>query len=247
MRRQMRSISVRAAFAAAACGGLFVAGCTPVPYGLEQQQTFYGGRHPVWAVAPAVNLSGERTVDPVLQADDLFQQLQAVNNLTVIPVDRVVQVFAALHIDKVESPEQAAVVCDQLGCDALVVPTITIYDPYNPPKMSASLALLPRTPGGGDAPPVDARQLARAATPAEDHALPRHPPFVQVVGMYDAVDGSVHDAVLAYAAGRNDPGQPLGPTDYFVDMDRYSGFVYHTLIGQLLDRVSPPPPPPPPK
>ena len=168
------------------------------------------------------------------------------NNLTVIPVDRVVAVYAALRIEKVESPEQAALVCEQLGCDALVVPTITIYDPYNPPKLGAALQLLPRDPQG-EVPHVDARRLAREATPAEDAVLPRHPPFVQVVGMYDSVNGSVHAAVLAYAAGRNDPAQPLGPEQYFVDMDRYCEFVYHTLTGQLLDRVSPPPPPPPPQ
>ena len=239
--RQMRSITVRAAAAAALC---LAAGCVQPKYGVERQQTFYGGQHPVWAVAPAVNISGERNVDPILQADLLFQQLQAVNNLTVIPVDRVVQVYAALRIDRVQSPEQAALVCEQLGCDALVVPTITIYDPYNPPKLSASLALLPRTPGPA-APHVDARQLAREATPTEDQALPQRPPFVQVVGMYDSVNGSVHQAVLDYAAGRHDPGQPLGPDEYFVNMDRYCGFVYHMLTGQLLDRVSPPPPPPP--
>ncbi len=238
--RQMRSISVGAA-AVALC---LASGCVQPKYGYENQQTFYGGEHPVWAVAPAINLSGERNVDPVLQADLVFQQLQAVNNVTVIPVDRVVQVYAALRIEKVQSPEQAALVCEQLGCDALVVPTITIYDPYNPPKLSASLALLTRNPVA-NAPHVDARQLAREATPSEDQTLPRHPPFVQVVGMYDSVNGSVHAAVLAYAAGRNDPAQPLGPDEYFVNMDRYCGFVYHTLIGQLLDRVSPPPPPPP--
>jgi hypothetical protein len=240
----MRSIYTRAAAAAVALS-IAAAGCMPVEYGYEHQQTFYGGEHPVWAVAPAINLSGERNVDPILQADLVFQQLQAVNNMTVIPVDRVVQVYAALRIEKVQSPEQAALVCEQLGCDALVVPTVTIYDPYNPPKLSASLALLPRTPTGGNVPHIDARELAREATPTEDQTLPQHPPFVQVVGMYDSVDGSVHAAVLAYAAGRNDPGQPLGPQDYFVNMDRYCGFVYHELIGQLLDRVAPPPPPPP--
>ncbi len=241
--RQMRSISVAAAALAALC----LSGCVQPEYGLERQQTFYGGQHPVWAVAPAVNLSGERNVDPILQADLVLHQLQAVNNVTVIPVNRVVQVFAALRIDKVESPEQAAVVCEQLGCDALVVPTITIYDPYDPPKLAAALQLLPRSPAGAELPRVDARQLAREATPTEDKALPRHPPFVQVVGMYDSVNGSVHQAVLAYAYGRNDPAEPMGPDVYFSDMDRYCEFVYHTLIGQLLDRVSPPPPPPPPQ
>ena len=243
MRQRMRSILAVAATLAVTTAG----GCATRDYGFEQQQTFYGGQHPVWAIAPAVNLSGERNVDPVLQADLLFHQLQAVNNVTVIPVDRVVAVYAALHIDKVQSPEQAAVVCEQLGCDALVVPTITIYDPYNPPKLSASLALLPRQPGdGGGGRKVDARELVRRASPDEGEPLPTRPPFVQVVGMYDAANGSVHHAVLAYAAGRNDPGQPLGETEFLVNMDRYCEFVYHTLIGQLLDRVSPPPPPPQP-
>jgi hypothetical protein len=69
-------------------------------------------------------------------------------------------------------------------------------------------------------------------------ALPSHPGFIQVVGMYDAANGSVRDAVLRYAKGRNDPTGPLASNEYFEDMDRYSGFVYHTLIEQMIGRVS---------
>ena len=52
--------------------------------------------------------------------------------------------------------------------------------------------------------------------------------------MYDAANGSVRDAVLDYAKGRNDPVGPLGSKEYFVNMDSYCGFVYHALIADLV-------------
>src|SRR4051812_22126635 len=45
-------------------------GCAKAPkYGVETVSTLPGGRAQVWAVAPAVNLSGQREVDPLLQSD----------------------------------------------------------------------------------------------------------------------------------------------------------------------------------
>jgi hypothetical protein len=184
-----------------------------------------------------VNLSGENSVDPLLQADLVFQQLQAVNNMTVIPVNRVIEVYAALHITKVQNEEQAQLVCEQLGCEGLIIPTITIYDPYDPPKFGAALQLLRR--GAVDHPNnIDVRELTRAASPMTTEALPQHPNFIQVVGMYDATDGTVRDALLRYAKGRNDPSGPLAAKEYFVSMDRYCGFVYYTLIQQMIGRVT---------
>ena len=216
---------------------VLLAGCVTPKYGEEKQLSFNDGTHPIWAVTPAVNLSGEGSVDVILQSDLVYQQLQEVNNLTVIPVNRVIQVYSALHITRVENEEQAAIVCEQLGCDALVVPTVTIYDPYNPPKLGAALQLLRRSPMG-HADNVDARELTRMATPLPTQALPSHPDFLQVVGMYDSANGSTHAAVLRYAKGRNDPGGAMGPNEYFISMDRYCGFVYYTLIEQMIGRVT---------
>ena len=203
-------------------------------YGTESQLFMPGSRRQVWAVAPAVNLSGQE-VDPLLQADDLFEQLQRVHGLTVIPVNRVAQVFAALQVARVQSSEQASLVCEQLGCDVLVVPTVTIFDPYDPPKLGASLQLFRK--GDTSLPPnVDAHELSRMATPPPTAALP--PPkevmFKQAVGMFDAADGSVRERLSAYARGRNDPTGPMGQREYLMSMDRYSGFVYYQLILDLL-------------
>ncbi|HEY7088559.1 MAG TPA: hypothetical protein VH518_10750 [Tepidisphaeraceae bacterium] len=218
-----------------------VQGCTEkLPqYGAERQLYWPGARQQVWAVAPAVDLSGQRQVDPLLQGDLLFQQLQQVSGITAIPVNRVVEVYSSLRIEKVQSEEQAALVCDLLGCDALLVPTVTAYDPYNPPKFGAALQMFAHGQSYVRPAAVDVRELARRATPPPVESVP--PPqqgsFVQVVGVFDAANGSVRDAVNRYASGRSDPSGPLGNKEYFVSMDRYCGFVYHSLIEKLISEA----------
>src|SRR5205807_4364353 len=119
---------------------LLGAGCLHAPpqYGIERPTFLPGHKRQVWAVAPVVNLSGQKAVDPLLQADLVYQQLQQVEGLTVVPVNRTVEVLVSLRLDRVQSEQQAAIVCDLLGCDGLIVPTIAVYDPYNPPKLGAS-------------------------------------------------------------------------------------------------------------
>ena len=214
------------------------AGCQEkkVEYGYELRQTLDSKRGEVWAIAPAIDLSGQPDVDPILQADIAFQQLQTVRGLTVIPVNRVAEIYATLRIQKVQSAEQATLVCDLLGCDALIVPTVTAFDPYNPPKFGASLQMFRKPAGYARSEQVDPRALSRAATPEVSESLPTAPAFTQAVGMFDAANGSVREALLLYAQGRNDPIGPMGEKEYLASMDRYCGFVYHTLIGELLDR-----------
>lgn len=212
-------------------------GCAekPKPYGVERQLFLPGQRAQVWAIAPAVNLSGIGDVDPLLQADLLYQQVQSVNGIRAIPVNRVVEVYTAMQIGGVQSPEQASVVCDLLAADALLVPTVTAYDPYNPPKLGASLQLFWRSPDYRRPTGVEVRELSRMAAPPSGQSLPAAPPeLVQTVGMYDAASGSVREKLAVYADGRNDPVGPLGAKEYLVSMDRFCGFVYHDLVEQLL-------------
>jgi hypothetical protein len=204
---------------------LMAGGCqepSPPPYGVEGKLVLPGRQAQTWAVAPAISLSGQREVDELLQADLLYVQLQQVRGLTVIPVNRVVQAMETLGINRLKSEQQAVLLADTLNCDGVVVVTVSAFDPYDPPKLGASIQLFRR---GSYARPegIDPRDLARSAGQ-----------FVQVVGMYDAANGSVRDRLETYAAGRNDPAGPYGAREYLVDMDRYCGFVYHCLIAELL-------------
>jgi hypothetical protein len=226
----MRSISYN--LTAILLLGLF--GCTSKTpdYGSEPAMFLPGSTRQTWAIAPAVNLSGVTQVDPILQADLLYAQLQQTAGLNVLPVNRVVEVFAALRIEQVQSEEQAAIVCDMLGCDALLVASITAYDPYDPPKMGASLHLFHK--GNVRLTGVDPRELVRRASPKPNESTPARSNFLQVVGMFDAANGSTRAQALLYAQGRNDPAGPYGPRGYLIEMDRYCGFVYHSLLEELL-------------
>ena len=204
-------------------------------YGVEMPTRLPGYKRQVWAVAPVLNLSGQRAVDPILQADLVFQQMQQVEGLTVIPVNRTVEVLIGLRLEKVQSEQQVALVCELLGCDGLVVPTITIFDPYTPPKLGASLQFFPKSSTMARPAALSPREMARQAAPAVDQSLPAGSGIVQAVGMFDAQNGSVRAAIQRYAAGRNDPLGPLGAKEYLVCMDRYCGFVYHLLLIDLLN------------
>jgi hypothetical protein len=216
------------------------AGCvTPdPPYGREHVKALTTQRRQIWAVAPVINLSGEKGVDPFLQADLVFQQLQQVRGVTAIPVNRVAEVYATLRIDRIASPEQAALVCDVLHCDGLIVPTVTIYDTYNPPKLGAAMQLFVKPSSFARTPQVDPRELAKSATPRNVDPMPAAgDDVIQAVGLFDAANGTVRDRLHAYAAGRNDPIGPMGEKEYYMSMDRYCGFAYSELIEQLI--VSP--------
>lgn len=219
---------------------IWIAGCAshPKPYGQEGQLYLPGSKRLVWAVAPTINLSGVGQVDPLLHSDLVFQELQQVHGLTMIPVNRVVEVYASLKIERVESERQAYAVCDLLGCDGLIVPTITAYDPYDPPKLGASLQLFAKPGTTAQVPRLDPRELERSPTPGNLAPMAPIKQLVQVVGLFDASDGSVLEEAKKYAKGRCDPNGPLGEKEILVSMDRYCGFVYHELIGQLLDEMS---------
>jgi hypothetical protein len=209
------------------------------PYGEEEQLFLPGTHRQVWAVAPAINLSGQSQIDPLLQSDLVYQELQKVRGLTVIPVDRVVEVYARMKTDKVQSEQQAYDVCRLLGCDGLVVPTVTAYDPYDPPKFGASLQLFVKPGTFAHLPKLDPRALERSATAtaAAPPPMPQTHNMVQVVDLYDAADGTVLKAVNAYAKGRTDPNMPLGVDEIIVSMDRYCLFGYHELLSELLDNL----------
>jgi hypothetical protein len=203
-------------------------------YGVERALYLSSTTRQTWAVAPVLNLSGQREVDPILQADLVYGQLQQVAGLNVLPVNRVVEVYRALKIDRVQTEEQAALVCQLLGCDALLVGSVSLYDPYDPPRMGASLQLF-RSGKSVQGQNVDPRELARRASPPPSSAAaPAAATFLQAIGMFDASNGSTRTDLHRYALGRNDPVGPLRDRAYLLEMDRYGGFVYHSLIEELL-------------
>ena len=173
-----------------------------VPYANESQLYLPGTRQQVWAVCATQDLSGQKAVDPLLQSDMVFAELQQVHGLAVIPVNRVVEVYSAMRLEKVQNEQQARAICQALGCDGLVVPTVTAYDPYDPPMMGASLLVFCLPGAFGSQRLVDPHTLVRS--PRGSAEVPESVNLsgsIQVVGMYDSRDGSVRRAGDALCPG----------------------------------------------
>lgn len=208
-----------------------------VEYGRELGIYMPRGGPRTIAVAPAINLSGTPGVDPLVVADQVYAQVGQVRGVTVVPVNRVAEVLVALGLRQIETAQQAEAVCDQLGVEALIVPTVTLWVPYDPPKMGASLSMFSSASLQASGSRMDIRELVRSATPGPMESLPGRADFLQAAGVFDASAGSVRDRIASYATGRTDPLGPLGVREITLSTEAYSAFVWHELLGELLLQV----------
>ncbi|MEM8872684.1 MAG: hypothetical protein AAGD32_00355 [Planctomycetota bacterium] len=204
-------------------------------YGVERKLAFPGIRQQTWAVAPAINLSGQRSVDPLLQGDLLFQEVSQTEGLVGVPVNRVIEVMAALGFEQIQSADEGAMVCEALDVDALVVPTVTMYDPYDPPKFGATLTLFFRGGAVRTEWNVEVRDLQRMSSSAEVAAYVPPTTFLQTAEVFDAAEGSTRQKLWAYAQGRSDPMSAAQEREYLMAMDRFCTFGYATLLEELLN------------
>lgn len=188
-----------------------------------------------FAVAPAMNFSGSRDFDP-LQVSDLFaSELGDVDNLTVLPVNRVLAELARQRTPQIGSPGHAVETARALGADGLFVLGITEHDPYDPPVVGLAVQLY--CPGTAAGPPTidplaatrQARPLDVAAT-ADRGLLPR----LQVQRVYNAAHGATARRVKAYARRRSADASPYGWRKYLKSQRLYLRFCCWAAIAEML-------------
>jgi hypothetical protein len=185
-----------------------------------------------FAVAPAVNLSGSRDVDPLATSDQIFGELQQVQNLNVLPVNKTLAAMQQLQVRSIDSPQTALRVAELLGADALVVPAITAYDPYNPPTVGMILQLYANDTLAGPAAPVS-RQINGAPLPGES-AKPRQP-VSQIAAIFNANNQTVLLELREFAKGRTDYQSALQEQRFLADSEAYTRFVCHAMIRRLME------------
>ncbi len=205
------------------------------------------GRTPVWAVAPLRNESGVSVVDSLTVTDQLARQVHSVEGLDVIPVNRTIAAMRALRMEDIYSPADARRLAEALGADAIIVGTMTAWDPYDPPKIGLSLALFAQ-----DGSPMLRAARAPLATPASDtpetFALETSGRDMTIGGSEfsdepiatasEHLDGANHGVqmlVKNYASGRHETVSALGWRRYLASMPLYTDFASYRLVGRLLE------------
>tara|TARA_B100000941_G_scaffold285893_1_gene258586 strand:+ start:166 stop:990 length:825 start_codon:yes stop_codon:yes gene_type:complete len=190
---------------------LILGGCTASPWVSREQgpkpNSLYADRV-IWAVVPLRNESGSATANGSLLADSLANSLQTVENMDVLPVNRVIAAMQALELPSLRSPVDVMHLARTLGVDGIVVGTITAYDPYDPPKVGLQLELY-QTSQRLQSQAVDIRELMSAPTgnttpaPGTPGQVPGDiAPVSTASAMLDASNPIVRQRLRVYASGR---------------------------------------------
>jgi hypothetical protein len=234
-----------AAASIAGCLAALCAGCaqkdrlvTPVTHAAPYDTT---RGEVLWAVAPLRNESGTTAVDRFEIGDKVVAAAAQVRGVRVVPLNRTIAAMRALGMNDLTSPADARRLAAELGVDALVLGSITAWDPYNPPKVGIALALYARPGTLQDARDgLDVRALRYQPTDYQYFprtAFPDAP--ASVVSEYlDGKNHQVQSDLKRYAHGRHDPGAALGWRRYLTSMDLFSEFAAWHAMGRLLEHES---------
>lgn len=214
-----------------------LSGCAIGPK-LEEPKTLASpyATEEVWAVAPFMNESGTTVVDSFRAADLLVQELEQVDGLHAVPVNRVIRAMRELELSGIATPAEARMVARVLDVDAILIGTITAYDPYPPPTIGAAIALyrVPRDPSLAF---VDTRELSASPVgEVQPGALDTPGPDAQAAGMFDASNHRTLRELHDYALGRALPDSAYGRDIYLVSSELYTRFVSYRLLQDLLAR-----------
>jgi len=194
----------------------------------------------LWAVIPPMNESGTSIVDPLKIGDAIVAAAQGVRGVRCLPINRSLDAMRTLGMPSgIESSSDAHKLAEYLGADAVLVGSVTAYDPYDPPVFGLALALYARP--GSMANLAQAKLDSRALTSAftdfgSYNTLSFAGEPVTVVSEHlDARNHEVLFALRSYAQGRSDQTSALGWRIYLASMDLYTQFAAHHTIGRLID------------
>lgn len=204
------------------------------PYGATNMQT------PVFAVAPLRNESGVSVADTLRVGDALCARLAEVRGIAALPLNRTISAMRALRMSEVRTPEDARRLAAAVGADALIVGSVTAYDPYDPPKMGLTLGLYAR-PGSvlttQTSAPLDLKAMqTQPDETAWSSATFADKPLNVVSEHLDAANHEVLMNVQRYAEGRHRSGTALGWERYIKSMDLYTDFAASWAVQRLMQQ-----------
>ncbi len=229
-----------------------LAGCADRRQALTEPRALtapaYSGTDALWAVAPLANETGTTLFDPLQVADQLVAQIERVDGLRAMPLNRTLAAMSSLKLTGIASPQDARRLLEALGADGLVVGSVTAYDPYNPPKFGLSLALYAQ-PGrlepGEPGPTEDERRAQSLLDPVTlqtapvEIGLPKADwldrPLSVATGQLDGANQGVQIAVKEYANGRSETVSALGWRRYLASMRLFTDFACYHLTERLLE------------
>jgi hypothetical protein len=229
------------------CGFIHLTGCVTQKKTVTQPKPIVSP-YPApkaWAVLPFRNESGTSLVDGTAFADRLTQQIQQIEGIDVLPVNRVIEtIFQGQPDVVIDTVDEIYELINLLDVDGVIVGTITAWDPYDPPKIGVLAQLYSRQRRDGSI-SLDTRRMSVAGSANDLPGLRFHAqPVTQVGSYYDAANGQVIKNLQTYATGRVPIDSPSGWRRYTLSSDLFSEYVSYELMREFFakewDRLNPP-------
>ena len=199
-------------------------------------------RSMVIAVAPAINLSGSKEIDPVKLGDLMASELGQIDGVDVIGVNRVLAALnpkdrgtwdGSARVTQIRDPAEAVRIADQLGADGILVFAVTEYDAYDPPTVGIGAQVYS---GSGTSRRVDgsAGHGASDSTQVEDVAEEMLVPRAQVQRVFRSSREDVLKEVEAYGKDRDARKSAYGWRRYVVSQEDYFRYCCHAVLRDLM-------------
>lgn len=237
-----RTVAVVATVGAAVAVAVGAAGCASRGPGLTAPQATVApyatnGSELLWAVAPLRNESGTTAADPAAVTDRLVEAVEDVRGVRAVPLNRTMQAMRALGLERIQSAAEARRLAQVMNVDAVLVGSVTAYDPYTP-SLGLALALFAR-PGSDLAAGRSSVDPRRLQTMAVDPGASESGQFVEkpvavVSELLDAKDHQVLMDMRSFGEGRSDATSALGWKRYAASMPLYTEFATHHAVQSLM-------------
>jgi hypothetical protein len=192
----------------------------------------------VLAVAPFTNESGVPIpVNEIWKVGDgLITAINQTQGWDAVPLNRTIQTMRQMGIDTVPDLKTASALARAMDVDAIVLGTITQWDPYDPPRFGANVILV--ASDEATLREFDPRGLQGATKEQMPKSMSETLQFAQVVGVYDAAQHGTYENLKAYAAGRYDITGGFEPPEryYLMVYSRYLEYATWRLVEGLIDQ-----------
>ncbi|MDZ4755118.1 MAG: hypothetical protein SGJ11_11575 [Phycisphaerae bacterium] len=188
----------------------------------------------VWAVAPLTNESGVSTVDTFRLSDQFVIELDGVEGISCLSLNRTLAGMQALGMRQVTNDADARSLMRVLQTDGLLVAAVTAYDPYRPLQLGIAAQVYTADDAAAAATDVSELTMARGGDEGSTRTAARSGPSSQTSRVYAANNHAVLAKVGEYAAGRHNPRSGLRKNVYLASMDSYARFVAYDVVRELL-------------
>ena len=226
---------------------LTIAGCSFMPDPPTDPMSLDTGIYPrrqLWAVVPLRNESGTSDVNGARIADTLASQLELQQGIDVLPINRVLAAMENMQLPEVTNANEALTLRHVLKVDALVVGYISVYDPYDPPKIGLGIELYADDELPWFAQVNNLTGLQQSAVektnPVGQHISayddsPQRQPITAVNGFFDASTPGIRRLLKKYARdhGQDERDRKTWRT-YRLSKDLYTEFVANIVCQRLM-------------